>query len=135
LGRLLVCKLIFRKSSVVPIRCDEQSLVADKELLPCEFVDFSCKYLGLPLSIRKLPKFHIQSIVDRMASLLPGWKAELMNHVGRAIHVQFVITTKIIYVAMAIEFPPSAFKAMTRLQRGFLWKGRKDAKGGHCLLA
>jgi hypothetical protein len=124
-----------QKSNVVPIRCDERSLVAAKELLPCEFVDFPCKYLELPLSIKKLPKSSFQSIVDRMASMLPGWKAELMNHAGCAIHVQFVMTAKIIYTAMAIEFPPWAFKAMTRLQRGFLWKGRKDVKGGHCLLA
>jgi hypothetical protein len=124
-----------QKSSVVPIRCDEQSLIAPKELLPCEFVDFPCKYLGLPLSIKKLPKSHFQSIVDRMASMLPGWKAELMNRAGRAVHVQLVMTAKVIYTAMVIEFPPWALKVMTKLQRGFMWKGRKDAKGGHCLLA
>jgi hypothetical protein len=44
-----------QKSSVVPIHSDEQTLTTAKELLPCQFVDFPCKYLGLPLSINKLP--------------------------------------------------------------------------------
>jgi hypothetical protein len=40
-----------------------------------------------PLSLNKLTKPQVQSIVDRMASMLPGWKAELMNRAGRALHV------------------------------------------------
>jgi len=28
-----------------------------------------------------------------------------------------------------------SFKAIDRIRRGFLWRGRKDAKGGHCLVA
>jgi hypothetical protein len=83
----------------------------------------------------EVAKYHIQSIMDKMTSMLLGWKAELMNHVGHSILVQFVMTTKIIYTTMAVEFPRWAFNAMTNLQRGFLWKGRKDLKGGHCLLA
>jgi hypothetical protein len=71
-----------QKSSVVPIHCDDQTLTTAKELLPCQFVYFPCKNLGLPLSIKKLPTSQIQGIVDKVISLLPGWKAELMNHVG-----------------------------------------------------
>jgi hypothetical protein len=45
-----------QKSSVLPIRCDEQSLAIAKSLLSCQFADFPFKYLGLPLSLNKLPK-------------------------------------------------------------------------------
>jgi hypothetical protein len=118
-----------RKSSVVPIWCVEQSLVTAKELLPCEFVDFPCKYLGLPLSIWKLPKSHIQSIVDRMASMLLKWKAELMNHVGQSIHVKFVMTMKIIYTTMGIQCHGLVCKGVSYGRAAKAWKG------GHCLLA
>jgi hypothetical protein len=69
----------FKKSSVLPIRCDEHSLTLAKENLPCEFTNSPCKYLRLPLSLKKMTKHQVQIIVDRMASLLPGWKSELMN--------------------------------------------------------
>ena len=36
---------------------------------------------------------------------------------------------------LALELPPSVLKAIDKIRRAFLWKGRKDAKGGHCLLA
>jgi hypothetical protein len=38
-----------QKSNVVTIQCDDQTIAAAKELLHCEFTDFPCKYLGLPL--------------------------------------------------------------------------------------
>jgi hypothetical protein len=41
----------------------------------------------------------------------------------------------IVYLAMALDQPPWALKAIAKIRRGFLWKGRKDVKGGHCLLA
>ena len=67
--------------------------------------------------------------------MLPGWKAELMSRLGRAIHVQFVLTTKVIYKAMAMDLPSWATKAIDKPWKGFLWRGRKEANEGHCLLA
>jgi hypothetical protein len=40
-----------------------------------------------------------------------------------------------IYILMALDLPPWALKAIDKIRRGFLWKGRRDARGGHCLLA
>jgi hypothetical protein len=37
--------------------------------------------------------------------MLLGWKA-MMNRTGKEIYVQFVMTTKITYTAMAIDLPP-----------------------------
>jgi hypothetical protein len=36
---------------------------------------------------------------------------------------------------MAIDLPPWAIKAIDKIRRGFVWRGRKEAKGGHCLIA
>jgi hypothetical protein len=85
-----------QKSSVVPIRCDDQITAAAKELLHCEFADLPCKYLGLALSIKKLTRAQIQTIIDKVASSLLGWMAELMNRAGRAVHAQFVMAAKVI---------------------------------------
>jgi hypothetical protein len=67
--------------------------------------------------------------------MLPGRKAELMNCAGHTVHVQFVMTARIIYTAMAIEFSAWALEAIEKLQNVFVGKGMKDVNGGHYLLA
>ena len=124
-----------QKSNVLPIHCAEENLALIQNLLPCEMLDFPYKYLGLPLTIKKLTKEQVQPIIDRIADQLPGWKADLMTRAGRVIQVQYVLTGILIYVAMATDLPPWAFKAPDKIRRAFLWRGRKEAKGGHCLIA
>jgi hypothetical protein len=65
--------------------------------------------------------------------MLPGWKAELMNRAGRTVHVQFVMTAKIIYTDMDVDLPQWAFKAIEKEQKRFLWRGRKEVGGGGLL--
>ena len=120
---------------MLPIRCTEENLAPIQNLLPCEVLDFPCKYLALPLTIKTLIKEQVQPIIDRVADQLPRWKADLMTRAGRVIQVQFVLTGILIYVAMATDLPPWAIKAIDKIRRAFLWKGRKEAKGGHCPIA
>jgi len=103
--------------------------------LPCQLSDFPCKYLGVPLSPLKLTKEQVQPIIEKIADRLPSWKADLLTKAGRMILVQFVLTSMLIYIIMALDLPPWALKAIDKIRRGFLWKGRRDARGGHCLLA
>jgi len=78
-GEATGLKTNLQKSNVLPIRCGDAELAAVQNLLPCALTDFPCKYLGLPLSLKKLTKDQIQPIIDRIADQLPGWKADLMK--------------------------------------------------------
>lgn len=128
-------KTNLQKSNVLPIKCDQPELEVVQELLPCNISEFPCRYLGLPLSLKKLTRAQIQSIIDRIADQLPGWKADLMTRAGIKVQIQFVLNGMLIYLAMAIDLPIWAQKELSKLQRGYLWRGREDARGGHCLVA
>ena len=36
---------------------------------------------------------------------------------------------------VALDLPKWAIKATNKIRRGFLWRGRKEANGGHCMVA
>jgi hypothetical protein len=58
-----------------------------------------------------------------------------MTKAGRKIQVQAVLTGMVIYLAMTVDLPVWALEAIDKIRRGFLWRGRKEAKGGHCHVA
>jgi hypothetical protein len=70
-----------------------------------------------------------------MADQLPGWKTGLLTKPGRKILVQHVLTGMMMYLAMALDLPAWAHKAIDKLRHGFYWRGCKEAKGGHCHVA
>jgi hypothetical protein len=90
---------------VLPIRCGDHELEVIQHELSCALAEFPCKYLGLPLSLKKLKREHLQPIIDRMVDQLSGWKADLLTRAGRKVHVQFVLTSMLIYITMAVDLP------------------------------
>jgi hypothetical protein len=52
-------KTSMEKSSVFPIHCSEENVSTIHNLLPCLVANFTCKYLGVPLSMKRLGKHHI----------------------------------------------------------------------------
>jgi hypothetical protein len=88
----------------------------------------------MSLSIRKLSKFVLFFLLDKTADCLPGWKAALIHPAGRATLVKSVLMAIPIYHIISIQCPKWVIKAIDKIRRVFLWKGRKDIKGGHCLV-
>jgi hypothetical protein len=124
-----------QKSSVFPIRCNDEERNLVQQLLSCQVSDFPCRYLGLPLSLKRLTTDQLQPYIDKIADQLPGWKADLLTKSGRKILVQFFMTSMLIYLAIAVDIQAWGLKAVDKIRRGFYWWGRKDAKGGHCQVA
>ncbi|KAJ1283536.1 hypothetical protein BS78_03G135900 [Paspalum vaginatum] len=58
-----------------------------------------------------------------------------MTKAGRLVQVKVVLTSMPIYQMNALEFPPWTVRAVDKLRRGLLWKGRKAVNGGHCPVA
>jgi hypothetical protein len=51
------------------------------------------------------------------------------------VQVQYVMTGMLIYLVMAVDIPTCSLKAIDKIRKGFLWRGRKEVRGGHCLVA
>jgi len=58
-----------------------------------------------------------------------------MSLAGRAVLVRYVITAIPIYLLIAIRVPKWFIRAVDKIRKSFLWKGRKEINGGSCLVA
>ncbi|GJN12241.1 hypothetical protein PR202_ga30536 [Eleusine coracana subsp. coracana] len=54
---------------------------------------------------------------------------------GRVIWVFFVLSSIPIYIVIAIKVAKWFIKAVNKIRRAFVWKGRDKVNGGSCLVA
>lgn len=125
----------FQKSCIIPIRCADNSLQVIQSTLACQTQEFPCTYLGLPISNKKLRNCDLMPWIEKIMDKLPGWKASLLNLAGRTALVHFVLSAMPIHLLLALNVPKWVIKAINKIRRGFLWKGRKEANGGSYLVA
>ncbi|KAM0837307.1 hypothetical protein ACQ4PT_061749 [Festuca glaucescens] len=82
----------FAKTSVIPIRCEAFDVPDIVSPLGARIAALPCKFLGLPLSLRKLRKVDFQPLLDRIASRLACWKAKLLSATGRLVLLNAVLS-------------------------------------------
>lgn len=122
------------KSAVLPIRCSQDEMELVSTALGCPVMSFPCKYLGLPLTLRKQNAAQLQALVDRVGECLPLWKAALLPKSGRLLLIQSVLCAIPVHSMLALDLPAKTLAALAKICRGFLWCG-KEARGGNCSVA
>lgn len=96
---------------------------------------FPCTYLGLPLGLRKLSATKLQCLVDKVANKLQLWSASMLSSGGRLTLVRSTLCAIPVYSMMSLDLPMKTIDGIDKICRGFLWKGRTDVRGEHCLVA
>ncbi|XP_073358216.1 uncharacterized protein [Aegilops tauschii subsp. strangulata] len=120
------------KCAALPIRCTTRQMEQVPQILGCPIQSFPCKYLGLPLTIRKQTAAQLSGLMDQLASLLPSWKGANMPKSGRMLLVKSVLCVLPIHAMMALDTPHKTITTMIKICRGFLWSVTTQANGGQC---
>ena len=71
----------------------------------CPSGSFPCKYLGLPLTLRKQSAVQLLYLVDQLAGALPKWKATKMPKSGRLLLIQSVLCAMPLHAMLALDLP------------------------------
>lgn len=123
-----------QKSSITPINCghlDLDNILAD---LPAQRVHFPIKYLGLPLSVRRLRKVDFAPLVDKAQAKLTSWWGRNITQAGRLTLTKAVLTSQPVYLLSVLNAPKEILEDLDKLRKRFLWAGDQALTGGKCKL-
>lgn len=120
------------KSSMAPIRCQGINLDAVLQDIAGKRVGFPITYLGLPVTLGRLRRVHLQFVFDRIMAKLAAWKGRLLNHAERRALVHSVLSAIPIFALAAIHAPVGFFKDIDKISPKFLWAHEGDLIGGKC---
>jgi len=123
------------KSKATPIHCSEQDMDLVTQILQCQTEQFPTRYLGVPLSVRKLKRADEQPLLDRVAGRIPGWKGQLLNQAGRTALVKATLSAIPVHTSIALCLSPWAVSMIDKLHRAFIWAGSDSVIGGRCKVA
>lgn len=133
-GEVSGLKVNISKCTAYPIRCDGINLDEVLEAFGGTTANLPCKYLGLPLSIRKLRRVEIQPLLDKSSARLKPWKGKLITRPGRLILVNSVITAMATYFLTIFTANVWAEKRLNKIRRNFQWNADEEGNGGKCLV-
>lgn len=105
----------FRKSSAIPIKCSPEQIVEIGDALVCPVASFPVTYLGLPLSIRNPSTTALLPLVERMARLLPTWRASLLSKGERLALARHVLSATPVHLLLAMALNATILKKINRI--------------------
>lgn len=118
------------KCVATPIRCTDDTIVAVHEVFPSVAAPFPCKYLGIPLSLRRLRLSEEQALVDTVAARIPTWKSSLLTHAGRVLLTKVTLSTIPVHTSIACCLSTWVIAQIDKRRRAFLWAGAESTMGG-----
>ncbi|XP_058741823.1 uncharacterized protein LOC131614222 [Vicia villosa] len=81
------------------------------------------RYLGVPLSSKKLNIFHYLGLVDKIVCRIRHWTARFLSYAGRLQLINSVTFSMANYWLMVFPIPKAMIKKINAICRSFLWSG------------
>jgi len=118
-----------QKTSVTPIACDTIDLDNILAGLPVARAGFPLKYLGLPLTVRRLRKVDFQYLVGKAAGQLSTWQGRNLTHAGRVCLTKSVLSSQPVYLLTALKATKEVLGDLDKIRKRFLWAGGDELTG------
>ncbi|XP_018460019.2 uncharacterized protein LOC108830945 [Raphanus sativus] len=88
------------------------------------------KYLGLPLSPKRLRCDDYQPLIDKIKARVSSWTARHLSFAGRFVLIQSVLYNMIRFWASVFPIPKGCLDKLERMLNAFLWTGAPDSARG-----
>ncbi|XP_021866848.2 uncharacterized protein [Spinacia oleracea] len=86
---------------------------------------FPIRYLGVPLTTRKLSYNECKPLIEKTVTRIKGWSARFLSYAGRLQLIKSVLFGVQLYWCQIFVMPKKIMKEIQRLCRSFLWTCNK----------
>lgn len=118
-------KINLQKSEILITSAHEQEVQQLAQIMGCKASNFPIKYLGLPLSNKRLQKQQYMELIQKIENKLTSWKAAMLSIGGRITLVNATLTAMPMYMMQTFLLPKWVIKRIDKIRRRFLWHGHK----------
>jgi hypothetical protein len=112
-------KINFQKSTFVPMNLSDETRAQISTILGCPISELPCTYLGLPLSMNKIPRTLLQPVLQRIGRYLPGWVPQMISSVGRAALINSILAAIPSFFMACIQWDKGSLEAVNKRLRHF----------------
>ncbi|GAU28950.1 hypothetical protein TSUD_59630 [Trifolium subterraneum] len=81
------------------------------------------RYLGIPMTSKKLAIHHYMGLIDKIVGRITHWSSKLLSYAGRIQLLQSVIFAMTNYWLQCLPFPRAVLHKINSICRTFFWTG------------
>jgi hypothetical protein len=121
-------KINFHKSELFCYGMAKDCEPQYSQLFGCSVGTMPFKYLGIPMTHRRLRNSEWRCVVDRFESRLSNWKAKFLSSMGRLVLINFVLSSLPIFMISFFEIPAGVLQKLDAIRSRFFWQGGHHKK-------
>ncbi|XP_074266845.1 uncharacterized protein LOC141590133 [Silene latifolia] len=87
---------------------------------------FPFRYLGIPISYKRISIGDCSKLVEKMVATIKGWGTRKLSYAGRLVLVKSVLSQLHSYWARILIIPKGVIQRIMYICRNYLWKGGDD---------
>ncbi|KAE8820041.1 retrotransposon unclassified [Hordeum vulgare] len=112
------------KCSITCIHCEDSLVGSVAALFSCKLQPFPLQYLGIPLSIYRLQRYHLEPLTDRFSGKMKGWNPKLLAVTGRLTLTKSVLMALPVHFMAVMQLPKRAIKMIDCRCQSFFGRAR-----------
>ena len=124
-------KINFHKSDIYCIGDAIDNVVELENILTCNSAVLPMKYLGVPISKKRLNLSDWNATSEKMDNKLCPWQGKMLVMGGRVTLINSSLSSVPLYMLSFYRAPAGAREKMDMARKKFLWSGEKDKNKYH----
>lgn len=117
------CEANLDKSNMYIAGVNDDEKASLQQIMNIPFGTFPFRYLGVPLTTRKLYYAECKAIIDKTIARVQSWAVKKLSYAARLVLVQSVLQGFQLYWCQIFVLPKKVIKEVQRICRTFLWTG------------